>query len=98
MNINGYKSPIDMITEDFTTKIAREVGEDFDNKLYLAIKHVVNVDKDELIKALAYDRDQYNKGYLDGYNVGYDKGVHDERDSMLHSLKVYMDTLESEDK
>lgn len=87
-----YKSPIDLITEDFTNKIAREVGEDFDNKLYLAIRHVVNVDKDELLKALAYDRDQYDKGYSDGY-----KGVHDERDSILHSLKVYIDAVESED-
>lgn len=27
----------------------------------------VNVDKDELIKALQYDRGQYDKGYADGY-------------------------------
>ena len=25
-----------------------------------------DIDKDELIKALNYDRDQYNKGYVDG--------------------------------
>lgn len=92
-----YKSPIDLITEDFNNKIAHEVGEDFDNKLYLAIRHVVNVDKDELLKALAYDRDQYDKGYSDGYKAGYDKGVLDERDSILHSLKVYIDAVESED-
>ena len=27
----------------------------------------VNVDKDELVKALAYDRHQYEKGYVDGH-------------------------------
>lgn len=31
-----YKSPIDMITEDFTNKIAREVGEDFIDKKVLS--------------------------------------------------------------
>lgn len=74
-----YQSPIELITEEFTNKIAREVGEDFDNKLYLAIRHVVNVNKDELLKALAYDRKQYDNGYLDGYNAGYDKGVQDRK-------------------
>ena len=34
----------------------------------------VVVDKEELIKALAYDREQYQKGYQDGYDKGYDRG------------------------
>lgn len=28
----------------------------------------IHVDKDELLKALEYDRDQYSKGFRDGYN------------------------------
>lgn len=32
------------------------------------IKICVNVDRDELIKALEYDRNQYAKGYEDGKN------------------------------
>ena len=29
----------------------------------------IDVDKDELIKALQYDRGQYEKGYINGYNA-----------------------------
>lgn len=39
-----------------------------------AIRKVgVNVDKGELIKALQYDRNQYEKGYEDGKNEVLDK-------------------------
>ena len=31
----------------------------------------INVNKEELIKALKYDRDQYEKGYDDGYDEGF---------------------------
>ena len=53
-----YQSPIELIqsemkmrVEDGIVKVVQDAG--------------VNVDKDELLKALAYDRDQYNKGYHD---------------------------------
>lgn len=53
-----YKSPIEMIMgqirtqqEDHVFKAVQEVG--------------ITVDKEELLKALKYDRDQYNKGYHD---------------------------------
>lgn len=53
-----YESPIQL-----TSNVRTEV----DNEIYRAImKYGVNVDKDELIKALRYDRDQYDKGYTDG--------------------------------
>lgn len=53
-----YEGPIEL-TSTITTEI--------DNEIYRAIiKHGVNVDKEELIKALKYDRDQYAKGYNDG--------------------------------
>jgi len=32
------------------------------------------VDKEELIRALRYDRDQYDRGYSDGYSRGYAAG------------------------
>lgn len=86
-----YNSPIDMITETFTEKIAKRAGEEVDNAIYLAVKHLVNVNKDELIKALKYDRNQYNIGYQDGYSEGYDKGLHDEREALLNTLKGFLD-------
>lgn len=55
----AYKSPIDIISE--------RVKLDCDNAVYKAVQDVhINVDREELIKALQYDRNQYDKGYLDG--------------------------------
>lgn len=40
----------------------------FDNDIYKAVQDVgINVNKEELLKALRYDRNQYDKGYSDGY-------------------------------
>lgn len=45
-----------------------------ENMVMKAIREVgVNVDKEELIKALQYDRNQYTKGYEDGKNEVFDK-------------------------
>lgn len=59
-----YKSPISVECE----KIAREITEKQDG--YIVSETIrltgVKVDKDELIKALSYDRGQYEKGYADG--------------------------------
>lgn len=53
-----YKSPIDIIHGQLETQLEGEV-------LKAVQKCGVVVDKDELLKALAYDRDQYEKGYRD---------------------------------
>lgn len=51
-----YKPPIQVIATDLEMKI--------ENGVYSAVqKYGVEVDKDELIKALKYDRDQYDRGY-----------------------------------
>lgn len=58
-----YKSPIDGIIADFQVKARQEQ----EKLVFEAVQKVgVNVDKDELIKALNYDRQQYKKGYCDG--------------------------------
>ena len=47
--------------------IESQMRTDIENGIYKAIKEVgIDVDKEELIKALQYDRDQYSKGYADG--------------------------------
>lgn len=58
-----YKSPIEKIYGEMQTQMTQE-----DEKLTMkAIRNVgVNVDKEALIKALEYDRNQYTKGYEDG--------------------------------
>lgn len=58
-----YKSPIELCVSDIYTKIKEEQ----DKKIYMAIQEMgVTVDKDALIKALKYDRAQYEKGFQDG--------------------------------
>lgn len=57
-----YKSPIQIYTDNHIESIKSE----FDEQCMKAIVKVgVDVDKDELIKALKYDRNQYQKGYQD---------------------------------
>lgn len=62
-----YQSPIEMIYTDIQTQIKEEA----DKSIYEAVQQCeIHVDKDELIKALQYDRRQYERGYLDGYADG----------------------------
>lgn len=57
-----YDGPI-TVTE-MIDDIARKVTRDKENYIYEQICHVgVEVDKEELIKALKYDRQQYEKGF-----------------------------------
>ena len=60
-----YEPPI-------TTKIA----EYLDNQIVGEVLKIgIDIDKDELIKALKYDREQYEKGYEDGYIDGAKNGA-----------------------
>lgn len=62
-----YQSPIEMIYTDIQTQIKEEA----DKRIYEIMQQCgIHVDKDELIKALQYDRRQYERGYLDGYADG----------------------------
>ena len=61
--MNYYRSPIEII---------KRVEENYETAVEEGVFKVVtrlgfNVDKHELQKALAYDREQYQKGYKDGY-------------------------------
>ncbi len=54
-----YKSPIEVITE--------EMKFFYDGDVVHAVQnHDINVDKEELLKALKYDREQYEKGFKCG--------------------------------
>lgn len=58
----GYKAPIDVLMG--------AVRDDFDGRIFRAVQMAdIEVDRDELIKALQYDRGQYEKGYNDGGKV-----------------------------
>lgn len=53
-----YKSPIEIIYGQMETQIEGDI-------LRAVQKYGINVDKDELLRALQYDRGQYKKGYAD---------------------------------
>ena len=54
-----YKSPIELIENDLQFQIEGEI-------LKAVMNVGVHVDKEELLKALEYDRGQYEIGYADG--------------------------------
>ncbi|MBP5782054.1 MAG: hypothetical protein J6W04_00790 [Bacteroidales bacterium] len=59
----SYRSPIEIVYGDIRTSL--------ENNVYSIVQsYGVNVDKAELIRALEYDRDQYEEGYADGQRDG----------------------------
>ena len=58
-----YKSPIEL---NFTEDVVRELNNQIEKDTFEIIqKFGIVVDREELIKALRYDRDSYTKGYND---------------------------------
>lgn len=65
--LSGYKSPIEVMIERINGQIEYEAG----SAVYKELRRInVEVDKNELIKALRYDRNQYLTGYAEGYKDG----------------------------
>lgn len=78
-DFEGYQSPIQQYVSDMSLKM--------ENDVYTAVQNVgIYVDKDELIKALSYDRGQWEQGYTYGYSEGYEQG----RKEALESIKKYL--------
>lgn len=70
-----WESPIN-IYETISNMVEKEI----DGNIIVEIKKQLGIDinKDELIKALQYDRNQYDKGYQDGLNADRWISVYDE--------------------
>ena len=91
--MNGYESPINYIT----TTVASRMAEETDKLVLKTVREVgVNVNKEELIKALKYDRGQYEKGYADGQRdaVRHGHWIKDTEEnsvgcSVCHSWQVF---------
>lgn len=61
-----YESPVKIVLDQLKTEQ--------ENHIFNFIQGIgVSVDKEELLKALQYDRDQYQKGYAEGYLYGVRK-------------------------
>ena len=63
-----YESPIKIIIGKMQTQ--------FDDEIFRAVQNVgINVDREELLKALEYDRGQYDKGWEEGFHDGFVHGL-----------------------
>ena len=61
-----YESPINLIEK----QVANNIEKTIEGEVWTVTKEIgIDVNKEELIKALQYDRDQYEKGYYDGLNA-----------------------------
>lgn len=62
-----YESPIEMIVNEMTLNFGEQAEE---NCVKAVQSYGFNVNREELLKALEYDRDQYDRGFEDGYISG----------------------------
>lgn len=74
-SLDGYESPICVFVRNYVD----EIIEKRENELITKIEEEIgfHIDKNELVKALNYERDQYSKGYSHGYKAGYKQGKDD---------------------
>lgn len=63
--MEGWVSPVELIFK----KISTDFNESVDDKIQEVIEFELGakIDQDEFIKAINYDREQYKKGYQNGY-------------------------------
>lgn len=82
-----YESPIEVLVSEMQMKQTEER----EKQIYECIQQYgINVDKEELIKALQYDRDQYEKGYKDAII----KFAEEAEERLLELRKTYRDYKE----
>lgn len=59
IDLYDYDSPI--------RTVAKQIAREFDDGVFKVVTETgIDVDKEELVKALQYDRNQYEKGFNDG--------------------------------
>lgn len=86
-----YMSPIEVLISD----IQHQIDKQYDEEIYKAVVSFgINVDKAELLRALQYDRGQYEKGYKDAkaelvYCRECDKPLCHMRTHMVHVLGIF---------
>ena len=61
-----YETPIHIFVKDYIDDIVDVIERNKDNMIITAIQKIgIDINKEELIKAMQYDRQQYDKGYAD---------------------------------
>lgn len=59
-----YESPITKLMSDISSQMIKEDEDHLMHEVTRAVGY--EIDKDELLRALRYDREQYRRGYNDG--------------------------------
>lgn len=67
VDFSGYESPIQVFEKDLGVKVTQEIEHTVFRKVLML---GVEIDKDGLMRALEYDRNQYAEGYYQGYRAG----------------------------
>ena len=57
----------------------------------LEYRYDIVVDKEELLRALEYDREQYDAGYHDGYIKGLDEGYAQAKEDIYLKLQLLLE-------
>ena len=73
----NYESPITRIENQLLEEMVKKEEDQFMCEVRQTIGY--SIDKSELIKALNYDRDQYERGYQDGRSAGYQQAEKEKR-------------------
>lgn len=70
-DFSGYKSPIELTMMPLSTELKKTLDDNTETWILEACQRVgVQIDADELIKAIKGERDQYSVGYQAGYLKG----------------------------
>ena len=84
-----YQSPIEVTM----SQMRFEQEKRLEGEVFKAIQDIgVTVDKDELIKALQYDRDQYCRGFIDGYTGDIDKMRQEVKADTVRQMQTEIET------
>ena len=94
---SGYEPPILGVIN----QVVNNIAEQRDNAIMVQIRDQirVDVDKNELIRALNYDRNQFNEGYRKGYRDAKEKYEESDRwipvsERLPEEMGTYLVTLE----
>ena len=68
--VTMYESPITLMIKEMAGQVAKHLDEETFNAVRVVLPMV---DQEELIRALRYDRGQYDKGYADGRRDAMDE-------------------------
>lgn len=85
----AYESPIEVYVKNVAKDINNKMEETIDNEIMLTVeqKMGMHIDKEELAKALSYDRNQYHKGFKDGFDHGRAAGLNEVLEIVLNYAK-----------